>query len=605
MKRRPKPVPVDLQQFDSAGPYQQNRLLLEWLSDDISRKDLFNATDKRGGVLEFPSLARDEEPPQLPRLAPDTGFRDAYLVTGAGAVDEVLRNPGSFSNSPYGAIGSGSFMLALDPAGARADRRLLQGEAARRVFACDPGDDQHPGEVGLLADHAFKAVLPTALARSDFDLAALAEEAALRFCSALFGYAAGDFPLLSDALPKGYQALNHQILGRHFMADPLVLPTADAALGRVLARTAELIDAYQLNRKDWPEDLEPRGGDLPWVEPVLKRLANDPGELTGEERALLAVGSLVGTVGNVQASVCIAIDGLLNGPAGDLQAAIKSAHGDGRVLWAQLAAALRDNPPVAFVPRRALAASQLGGVPIPADAQCIVAVGGATRHARDGPITAIFGEYPGHGGHPDHGVHACLGRILAEPLVRRICVGVLRLPSLAQVLDLVDGLPRRLEKQWGFRCLRQPLRHRRDLRITQQSLNVVMRIKTPTSANAEALRAVIRFGAPRIEAVLRESRHVHFAWFQFIDNDTRLVLHTVFDGDFNAYLQHFALVVGDVFDRLFRYIEGAPPLPVSDFPNEFVATIRAFHQPPAADFFFSAYPQAESASIRRWTEAQP
>ena len=149
------------------------------------------------------------------------------------------------------------------------------------------------------------------------------------------------------------------------------------------------------------------------------------------------------------------------------------------------------------------------------------------------------------------------------------------------------------------------MQHRRDLRFEQQPLNVVMRVKSPISANAEAIRSVIRVGAPRIEQVLTESRHVHFAWFEFIDNDSKLVLHTVFDGDFNAYLQHFALKVGDVFDRLFRYIEDAPPLPVDEFPAQFIETIRRFNRPAVEGFFYSAYPRAGTAQIRRWQSQNP
>ena len=44
---------------------------------------------------------------------------------------------------------------------------------------------------------------------------------------------------------------------------------------------------------------------------------------------------------------------------------------------------------------------------------------------------------------------------------------------------------------------------------------------------------------------------MHFAWFELIEGDTVLVLHTVYDGTFSAYIQDFALRVGDLFDALF------------------------------------------------------
>jgi len=618
MKRKKPPAQIDLAAFDAAADYQRNRMLLEWLGDDERRGELYDAVNAgRGGVLAFPSLARDEEPPTLPRQPPDTRWRIAYLITRRDHIEHALRTPGEFSNSPYAELGTGSFMLALDPQGLSAERRVLQLEAAREAFAFSPE------QIVQLCDYAFTAVLPTALGASEFDLAVLAEEAALRFCSALFGFASGDFALLEEALRKGYQALNQQILGRHFVSDPSTLPEAKAAMGRLLARAAQLIDEYQLGDPDLPLHVEGQGAGLPGVNPVMRVLAFHKGGLSGEERAVLVVGALVGIVGNVQASVCIALQAMLAyrppeaaQPAAwprDLLAeacALTQSDRSGRSLWPWLAEGLRLNPPVAFLPRRARASNPPGRVRVEPGAECILAIGGATRGA------ALAYPHP-PAGHEDplifgldapadrRGVHWCLGKHLAEPLVQRICAGVLRLPGLAEQLHAVDGMAVGLKKQWGFRCLEYRLRHRRDLRFVQQPLNVVMRIKTPTAAHAQALRGVIRYGAPRIEAALRESRHVHFAWFEFIDNDSKLVLHTVFDGDFNAYLQHFALVVGDVFDRLFIHIEDAPPLPVDEYPNEFVATIRRFHQRAAMGYFFSAYPLTDAAQITRCSRARP
>lgn len=84
-----------------------------------------------------------------------------------------------------------------------------------------------------------------------------------------------------------------------------------------------------------------------------------------------------------------------------------------------------------------------------------------------------------------------------------------------------------------------------------------------------------------------------------IEADTVLVLHTVYDGPFGAYLQHFALQVGDLFDVLFQYIEDPPPTPVHKFPNEFVAHLLRYNRAPAMGYFFSAYPRSEVARIIR------
>lgn len=605
MKRKLPPPPVDLIVYAAASDFKKNHLLFDWLGDDERRGELYEAVNaQRAGVLKFPSLARDTALPTLPKTPPDTTPGFAYLITSRVLIEQALRDPTRFSNSPYVELGSGSFMLALDEGGPQHARRQLQMAAAGPAFHLTPTQTQD------LCAYAFRAAAPMALRTSGFDLADLAEQAALRFCAALYGYPAADYPLLEDTLRRAYRALNHQILGRHFLSDPLVLPEADAAMARLLARTSVLIGEYALGVSDRPEDLEDPGGALPRLRRVMAVLAEDPGALSAEERAVFVVGAMVGSVGNVQASVCIAMQALL---ANDLLSTVRPmtvADRSGASLWPHLAEGLRLNPPVAFLPRRVVHAITLGQENVEAGAECILAIGGATRgdspshdvRTHPDPDPLIFGLDAPPG---SRGLHWCLGKHLAEPLIQRICAEVLRLPSLAERLHPVDGLPIGLEKLWGFRCLSYPLQHRRDLRVAQQSLNVVMRIKTPSAANAEALRSVIRVGAPRIEAVLRESRHVHFAWFEFIDNDSKLVLHTVFDGDFNAYLQHFALVVGDVFDRLFRYVEDGPPLPVSEHPNEFVDTIRRFHRPPAEGFFFSAYPRSECARIMRWGQNAP
>ena len=117
--------------------------------------------------------------------------------------------------------------------------------------------------------------------------------------------------MLEDALRKGYQALNHLILGRHFVSNPLTLPAAQAALGALLARAAVRIDEYQLDDPERPDDVEGQGAGLPNFQPVMRALAFDDDPLTGEERAVLVVGTLVGIVGNVQASVCIGLRSIL------------------------------------------------------------------------------------------------------------------------------------------------------------------------------------------------------------------------------------------------------------------------------------------------------
>ena len=133
----------------------------------------------------------------------------------------------------------------------------------------------------------------------------------------------------------------------------------------------------------------------------------------------------------------------------------------------------------------------------------------------------------------------------------------------------------------------------------QHPLLVSMPVKPPTAVHAEQLKRVIQYGAPRIEKMLRESKHVHFACFVLLENDSQLMLLTVFDRGFDPYVEHFALQVGSLFDRLFEHMLHAPPMPVDEFPQDFVNLIRRFNQPPEADFFFCAQPNAEAALVQR------
>lgn len=609
---------------NAATPFAKNRLLGEWLSDDGDRAALYDALRQRGtGMLAFPSRAHAQDDPAPPHgTPPKTGHAEAFLLMRGDWIEHALSTPDDFGNRPYAELGTGSFMLALDPGGTP-DLHQAQRQAAIGAL---PGRRQE-GLIRQLAEVACQEAAVVSLRHHAFDLADYAEQAALRFSSLLFGFAAQDYGLLEDAMRKAYRALNYQILGRHFVSEPGTVPAANQAMGAVLTRAAAVIDEYQRlidfppeppsrfdhrpDRRYWPEGVEPLAEfGLGALTPVMQKLARSPGQLSGQEMAVIVVGAIAGIVGNVQASACIAVDQFFNEPAGlqpassagcllrvAQEAAANGTPGRSGALDGLIAEALRLDPPVAFIPRRTRRAIRHAGLALPAGADCLLALGAAMRaeQARfcltpwQGSTDLSFGLGP----------HSCLGDYLARPLVTQIVRSVLRLPGLAQRLDPATGELLRLEKRWGFGCERYPLLHRRDRRMAQQPLNVIMKIRAPVPENALKLRRVIRYGAPRIERALREARHVHFAWFELLENDSKLALHTVFDGDFDAYVQHFALKVDELFDQLFACIEDAPPLPVGKHPDAFVETIRRFNAAPVEGYFFSAYPTTEVPDITR------
>jgi hypothetical protein len=622
MNKRPVPE-VCLDDFydEKADQSFRNRLLLDWLSDDERRSELYDSVDRqtgeKKGSLIFPS--RDASPREcdcdgvdLPLKPPAVEHKEVKLITDRKRIIEILKDNGSkYSNRIYAELGGGSFMLALDPK--RATAHPAQKEAFKRCF---------PNSRDQLIDLSFRACQAasiTALRAADFDVAAFAEQSAMRFCQKLMGYAMADYRLLDTTLKASYRALVYQVLGRHFVTDPAVIPESKAAMAKLLTRTSALIDAYAFDDPAFDQDPALKGcydRDLPpGFVPVLKRLATHPGTLNGEQRAIIALGSAIGTVGNVQAAACIAIKAIFEDKIKyDLS---KVSEPDTTSLWARarflnrgnlalrptqcytqwkdlIQDLLRENPPIPFLPR--LTVDRSGK----ATGELVLALGGGTQRSGivDDPL--VWGLPP-----PDGGTHWCAGQALAWPLIVEIVRQVMALPGLAQRLDPQDGTVIGLKKRWGFACESYPLTHRRDSRVNQSCLNVAMRLKSPVRDNADRVREVIRSGAPRIEQALRESRHVHFAWFELIDSDSVLVLHTVYDGPFAAYIQDFALKVGDLFDQLFECIEDPPPMPVDKFPNEFVALIQRFNRPPTMGYFFTAYPGSDTARIIRDELARP
>ena len=594
MKKRPVDPP-NLDEYDKKEPAQKNRLLLDWLSDDAHRAALFDlVNDSRGGVLEFPS--RDASPrersdlgPGDERPAPVTKHKTVRLVTARSKLEEILKDDGThYSNRVYGELGGGSFMLALDPDPANAHD--TQTAAFRDAFSHD--------DLTLipLSHFAVRAASVMSLRAPEFDLAAFAEQSALRFCQKLMGYALRDFPLLETSLHDAYRGLVHQVFGRHFASDPLAIPLAQRGMGGLLKRTSELIDAYALNDEEGLKGCK----DLaipPGMIPSLKRLGDLASDLNGEQRAIIALGVAVGTVGNVQAAACIAVKAMFDDDdlwkkTRHLIASRKESSSRPTENYPQwkgpVEGAFARNPPIPFLPRWQV------GVHGQPGCEVLLALGGGTNGTG-----APGGDDPLVWGLPPSGRHHCAGAALAWPLVVEIVRQVMCLSGLAEQLDVEDASVRGIDKTWGFICERYPLLHRREKRVAQASLNVAMRLKAPVRDSADRVREVIRTGAPRIEEALRVARHVHFAWFELIEADTVLVLHTVYDGPFSAYIQHFALKVGEVFDALFKSIEDAPPSPVDQFPDEFVAHIQRYNRAPVMGYFFSAYPHSEVAQIIR------
>ena len=88
---------------------------------------------------------------------------------------------------------------------------------------------------------------------------------------------------------------------------------------------------------------------------------------------------------------------------------------------------------------------------------------------------------------------------------------------------------------------------------------------------------------------------LHFAhWVPFEGN--HLAFFTIYDGDFEKYIQDFAEKTSMLFDAVFPHIEGAPLTPVAKNAEAFYQWALENNRPPIG--FYSAYPGLGVLDIR-------
>ena len=614
--RRPR-FDFNLEEFQAMHDQQQNWRLFDWWCDNDDHAALVVALD--GAPLKFRTRApREDDPaPPIGKPAPQ-GFRDAWMLSSAKDIDLALENPDLFSNIAYAPLGGGSFLLGQDPS--LSDHRHRE-QVSFVKAALAPYVANRAG-LARLADLAVEQAALTALASPDFDLAAFAEQAGLRYLGMLFGYGFQDHALLEDASRTAYRALQYIAVGQHFASEPGVLGAAQQAVGQLVARTSDLVDQYSRltraprcfgtpNHRSWPTGVQP------WAElelralgePLLKGLNGMDSPLSGRDRAMVCSMLLAGTLGNVQSAVCLIVQELSNSSGASPQRDVRgpaitqheyahrpdlsksdAAGASEDTLEHELVRLFCGLRPVTVLPRRTLEDVNLsGGQTIPKDTDCLLLLEGssaADSRIRSQTCPHAWGQASGGAG----AIHPCLGKDLAWPLILAIVGRVKALPGLTQALDPLTGEVLGIERLWGFACTKYPMRYDRQRKHQQQNLIISMQVKSPIAQNAAALRKLLASSVPRIDAVLVGFEGVHFAWFEFSENDSRLVLRTVYDGQFEAYIRHFAIRAGDLFDGLFEFLDDAPTRPVAEHPDDFVETIRRFNHAPLAGYLYSAYP---------------
>jgi len=578
-----------LQAFSKEGnAIKKNGMLFDWLKDDHERAQLY--AELRGEdfpVLQFKSLLRSSNRADWPNEA-------VYLLSKKEHVEMALK---FCKVKPYQELESGGrFMLGMESG----DAHTTQNRIAVRALEFETE------EIKECARRAFEraAVLP--LKNPRFNLATdLAEQAAIRFIELLFGFRDEAHPYLERAMSVAYTRLVFQIVGRHFVSDT-GLPPTDTPEAKEGKERLKLEIRFAATNHD-----ERSGAPK---ETVIERLLRNYKDADSEELAIVALGLIAGTVGNVCAAVSIAIADFFadrgKGPP-LIDEALRAARiPDGLDLKELIAGALVRNPPAPFLARTSTG-ERTGfkvrvahrersegwtdrcqndcGKPIPEGAHLILALGA------DADRDYIFG-----GLDPSDYPHRCIGQRLAWPLTLEIVRQLLLLPGLSQVIDPVGGKPEKLKKRWGAICQSYPMQFQRDRRLNLHPLHLVLPIKEPVKENAEKLLQLMRAGAPLIEEALDKQKFVHSAYFMLVEDETHLSMMTVYDGDFDAYVEHFAIDV-PLFDEQLKYLEGAPPTPTRLFPKEFVEWIKRHNRAPFGGYFYSAYPTDTVADVKNAT----
>ncbi len=124
----------------------------------------------------------------------------------------------------------------------------------------------------------------------------------------------------------------------------------------------------------------------------------------------------------------------------------------------------------------------------------------------------------------------------------------------------------------------------------QNALTLIITPRSPEDAIAirQFAESVAAMDPNPVHEALTQSGIVHFARFIFFEND-QLGVITTFDGSFEDYTNAFVDLLGDAFNAILAHAKDAPPLPVQEHREEFVAYAAANNLESVLPFY-SAYP---------------
>jgi hypothetical protein len=126
----------------------------------------------------------------------------------------------------------------------------------------------------------------------------------------------------------------------------------------------------------------------------------------------------------------------------------------------------------------------------------------------------------------------------------------------------------------------------------QNALNLILPMKSP--AQMPALLGTLADARPAVNEALQSLHYVHFARFLPSRDGSVLMVITEFDGGLESYVMDFVGVLGDVFNMILQFVQGAPPLPVQRYAREFIQYVTNQNTPTGV---WSAYPGATVLDI--------
>ena len=129
----------------------------------------------------------------------------------------------------------------------------------------------------------------------------------------------------------------------------------------------------------------------------------------------------------------------------------------------------------------------------------------------------------------------------------------------------------------------------------QNALNLFLPLKNPTQM--PALLAALGQAAGDVNNALTSLHYVHFARFLPSPDGSVLMVITEYDGGLESYVMDFVAVLGDAFNTILQFVQGAPPLPVQRYAREFTQFVTDHNL--SQVHVWSAYPDVTVIDILR------